>query len=218
MLLGGKVKYIVDDKEYEVIVTKKNNKNTYIKVKPDMKIYVTTNYLATKHYIKKLLDNNKKTINKMLTSQQKKNEKNEKFYYLGQEYDIIVMPTIDKLTIVDDKIMVKNNESLNRWLKKQMKELFKERLDYNYNLFEEDIPYPILKIRTMKTRWGVCNKRDNSVTLNANLLKETIDKLDYVIIHELSHFIYFDHSKDFWNLVGKYCPNYKKIRKELKEW
>ena len=99
-----------------------------------------------------------------------------------------------------------------------MKQLFKERLDYNYHLFEEEIPYPILKIRTMKTRWCVFNKRDNSVTLNSNLLRETIDKLDYVIIHELSHFVYFDHSKNFWKLVSKYCPEYKTIRQEMKEW
>ena len=212
------MKYEIDNQLYEVIINKKNNKNTYIKVKDDMKIYVTTNYLATKKYIKKLLDDNHDSIKRMLTIQQKKIEKQEKFYYLGKEYDIIIMPTIEKLTIIDNKIMVKNNDQLNRWYKKQMKQLFKERLDYNYHLFEEEIPYPILKIRTMKTRWGVCNKRDNSVTLNSNLLRETIDKLDYVIIHELSHFVYFDHSKNFWKLVSKYCPEYKTIRQEMKEW
>lgn len=212
------MKYEIDNQLYEVIINKKNNKNTYIKVKDDMKIYVTTNYLATKKYIKKLLDDNHDSIKRMLTIQQKKIEKQEKFYYLGKEYDIIIMPTIEKLTIIDNKIMVKSNDQLNRWYKKQMKQLFKERLDYNYHLFEEEIPYPILKIRTMKTRWGVCNKRDNSVTLNSNLLRETIDKLDYVIIHELSHFVYFDHSKNFWKLVSKYCPEYKTIRQEMKEW
>ena len=44
-----------------------------------------------------------------------------------------------------------------------------------------------------------------------------ITKLDYVIVHELSHFIHFNHSKEFWNLVNKYCPRYKQIKKELKE-
>lgn len=212
------MKYEIDNQIYEVVITKKNNKNTYIRVKNDLKIYVTTNYLASKHYVKKLLSDNENSIKRMLTIQQKKNEKQGKFYYLGKEYDIIIMPTIDNLTFMDDKIMVKSNDQLNRWYKKQMKKIFKEHLDYNYHLFEEKIPYPILKIRTMKTRWGVCNKRDNSVTLNASLLRETVDKLDYVIIHELSHFVYFNHSKDFWNLVGKYCPQYKKIRQEMKEW
>lgn len=212
------MKYEIDNQIYEVVITKKNNKNTYIRVKNDLKIYVTTNYLTSKYYVKKLLSENENSIKRMLTIQQKKNEKQGKFYYLGKEYDIIIMPTIDNLTFIDDKIRVKSNDQLKRWYKKQMNKIFKEHLDYNYHLFEEKIPYPILKIRTMKTRWGVCNKRDNSVTLNANLLRETVDKLDYVIIHELSHFVHFDHSKEFWNLVGKYCPQYKKIRQEMKEW
>ena len=212
------MEYIIDGKKYQVIIVKKNNKNTYIRVKEDLNIYVTTNYFTTKKYIKKLLDDNLESIKRMLSIQRKKKEKQERFYYLGKEYDIIVVPTIDKITIEGNSILTKSNDQLNRWYKKQIKILFKERLDYNYRLFEEKIPYPILKIRTMKTRWGVCNKRDNSVTLNTNLIKETIDKLDYVIIHELAHFVHFDHSKDFWNLVSKYCKEYKQIRKELKDW
>ena len=50
-----------------------------------------------------------------------------------------------------------------------------------------------------------------------HLMKESIDKIDYVIIHELSHLVYFDHSNKFWSVVGKYCPNYKQIRKEMRE-
>ena len=69
----------------------------------------------------------------------------------------------------------------------------------------------------MKTRWGVCNIRDNSVTLNSKLIEYDIEELDYVIIHELSHFIHFNHSKAFWNQVEKYTPNYKQIRKKLKD-
>ena len=57
----------------------------------------------------------------------------------------------------------------------------------------------------------------HSVTLNSELLKYKLEALDYVIVHELCHIIHFDHSKDFWNLVGKYYPEYKKIRKYLKE-
>ena len=76
---------------------------------------------------------------------------------------------------------------------------------------------PKLKIRNMKSRWGVYNKKNHSVTLNTHLIEYDIEKLDYVIYHELSHIIHFDHSKEFWNLVSKYCPNYKIIRKDMKE-
>ncbi len=210
------MKYTIDNKEYEVIITKKNNKNTYIRVKEDMKIYVTTSHFTTKIGIKKLIDNNIEAIKKMIQEQTKKNKKNEYFNYLGISYEVFI-DEVDDIKFLDDAIFVPSEEYLNKWLKNKIKTLFKERLDYNYNRYEESIPYPKLKIRTMKTRWGVCNIRDNSVTLNTKLIEYDIEKLDYVIIHELSHFIHFNHSKLFWNQVEKYKPNYKQIRKELKD-
>lgn len=210
------MKYIVDNIEHDVIITKKNNKNTYIRVKEDMNIYVTTNYLVTNSQIKKLLDNNYEYLAKMLNKRQIKEEKKDMFYYLGKSYDIILMPT-NNVEIIDNRIYVKDDKTLNKWLKKETINLFQKQLDEIYNKFEEKIPYPKLKIRNMKTRWGVCNRRDNSVTLNSELMKYDINKLDYVIVHELSHLVHFNHSKMFWNLVSKYCPNYKLIRKELKE-
>lgn len=86
-----------------------------------------------------------------------------------------------------------------------------------YSLFKEKIPYPKLKIRKMTSRWGVCNVKDKTVTLNFELIKRDIKYLDYVIVHELSHFIHPNHSKSFWFLVSKYIPNYKELRKEMRE-
>ena len=87
----------------------------------------------------------------------------------------------------------------------------------NYNLFEEDIPYPKVMIGKMKRKWGYCNKRQELIKLNSELIKYSIDEIDYVIIHELCHFLEFNHSKKFWNYVKKYKPNYKENTKVLKE-
>ncbi len=209
------MKYVIDGINYEVIIIKKNNKNTYIRVKEN-KIYVTTNYFVSKNYIKKLLDNNYQTVKKMLERSQNRQEKNDSFYFLGKKYDIIFVPTMD-IDIADNKIFVKNKEYLDKWLKKQIVKIYQERLDFIYSIYQEKIPYPQLRIRKMKTRWGVCNRKNNVVTLNSELIKYGINQIDYVIIHELSHFVYFDHSKEFWLQVSKYCPDYKEIRKVLKE-
>ena len=211
------MKYKINNQEYDVVIIKKNNKNTYIRVKEDMKIYVTTNYLVNKSYIKNILDNNIDYLEKMLSKRKQDQEKEESFYYLGNIYDIIYVSSIDNLEIVENKIYVKNSKELEKWYKKQIINLFQERLEINYKNFKENIPYPNLKIRNMKTRWGVCNRKTNTITLNSGLIKYDITKLDYVIIHELSHFIHFNHSKNFWNLVSKYSPNYKQIRKELRD-
>ena len=210
------MKYVIDSIEYEVILVKKNNKNTYIRVKEDGKIYITTNYLVSKNYIKQLLDNNYQAIKKMIERNNIKQEKNNSFYFLGKKYDIIIVPTFE-IDITEDKIFVKSEDYLNKWLKKQIEKIYKERLDYIYNLYQEKIPYPKLRIRKMSTRWGVCNRSNNVVTLNSELIKYGIKQIDYVIVHELSHFIYFDHSKNFWLQVSKYCKDYKEIRKTLKE-
>ena len=210
------MKYVIDGTEYEVILVKKNNKNTYIRVKEDGKIYITTNYLVSKNYIKQLLDNNYQAIKKMIERNNIKQEKNKSFYFLGKKYDIIIVPTFE-IDITEDKIFVKSEDYLNKWLKKQIEKIYKERLDYIYNLYQEKIPYPKLRIRKMSTRWGVCNRSNNVVTLNSELIKYGIKQIDYVIVHELSHFIYFDHSKNFWLQVSKYCKDYKEIRKTLKE-
>ena len=210
------MKYVVNNQEYEVIIIKKNNKNTYIRVKEDCRIYVTTNFFVTKNQIKTLLDNNYLSIEKMINSVNKKIENNTLFRYLGKTYDIIIVPTLDTIDITEDRIFVKSEEYLNKWLKKQTLEVFKSRLDLMYSRFEENIPYPNLKIRSMKSRWGVCNRKNNNVTLNSELIKYGYEQIDYVIIHELSHFVHFDHSKEFWNVVSKYCKDYKKIRSSLK--
>lgn len=205
-------KYIKDNKEYDIEIIRKQNKNTYIRVRED-KIIITTNYFTPTKEIEKLINNNKNFIDKCLTKNEQKKE-DTSFKLFGNSYDIIYgFPTIE---INNNKIYAKDEKSLNKYLSKYIEKIYKERLDYNYNLFKENIPYPNLKIRKMTTRWGVCNTKNHNITLNLELSKYKIEYLDYVIIHELSHLIHPNHSKDFWSLVEKYCTNYKEIRKSMR--
>ena len=204
----------INNKLYDVEIIKKNNRNTYVRVK-NGKIVVTTNYLTSKNSIIKLIMDNKKSIIQMIDKDSKKVEKNENFYYFGKKYDVIY--GFSDFEITDDKIYVYDKKSLDKYINKNIVDIYNDRLNYWYNVFEERIPVPNLKIRKMTSRWGVCNIRNHNVTLNYNLCKYDISCLDYVIVHELSHFIHPNHSRDFWNLVGKYYPKYKDARKMLKE-
>lgn len=206
------------DKDYLVIIEKKNNKNLYIRITEDLKIKITCNYLFTKLSIKKVLEDNRQSIEKMIDKQIKKNETNKSEYnnLLGKKLNVIYKE-VKKPIYNLDTIIVKDDVMLNNWYKKYAKDVFKKYLDEAYYVFDEKIPYPIIKVRSMKTRWGVCNRRDNSVTLNLELIKKDPEYLNYVIVHELSHFIHFDHSRAFWHVVEKYCPDYKTVRKKLKE-
>lgn len=203
--------YILNNKEYPIEIIRKNNKNTYLRVK-DSKIIVTTNYLTSLTTINKLIKNNTTFINKQLTKEDLKKE--EIFKLFGNSYDIIY--GFKDTEIENNKIYTKDLKTLNKYLTKYITNIYNERLDYYYHLFEENIPIPNLKIRKMTSRWGVCNIKNHNVTLNLELSKYNIECLNYVIVHELSHFIHPNHSKDFWLLVSKYYPNYKEIRKHLR--
>lgn len=202
-------------KNYEIIIEKKNNKNIYIKVKDDLKIYVSTSYLTPKFAIKNLIDKNKNKIIKMINYQENKLQKQKDYYYLGRKINII-KSDVKKPYLDYDNLYVKSKDDIDKWYLKMSKLVFKERLDIVYNNFSKIVPYPNLVIRKMKTRWGVCNKNLEKITLNYNLIYMDRKYIDYVIVHELSHFIHFDHSKDFWKLVEENEPNYKQIRKEMR--
>lgn len=204
--------YIFNNKEYQIEVIRKNNKNTYLRVK-DNKIVVTTNYLTSNRTISKLITSNKEFIDRALTKSINKSE-DTSFKLFGREYDIIY--GFKDTEVDNNKIYTKDEKSLNKYLSLYITNIYSERLDYWYNIFEEDIPVPNLKIRKMTSRWGVCNIKNHNVTLNSELSKYDIKALDYVIVHELSHFIHYNHSKDFWLLVGKYYPKYKEVRKYLR--
>ena len=212
------MKLDIDGNLYEIVIERKvGNRNTYIRVKKDLKVHVTTNTFTTNKMIEKLINDNYDKIVKMFEVQEKKKENNDGFFYLGKKYDIVYASYCD-ISFGEEKVFINKNLDIDKWYKNQAKKLFLERLDYQYSKFSRRIPYPTLRIRKMTSRWGVCNIRTKVLTLNLELIKRDIKYLDYVIVHELSHLIHGDHSSDFWKLVGENMPDYKKYREEMKEF
>lgn len=90
--------------------------------------------------------------------------------------------------------------------------------DEVYNsLSEYNIDRPQIKFRSMKSRWGSCNFVKCVITLNSKLIYCDEEMIYYVIVHEFSHLIVPNHSKDFYKVVEKLCPDYRKIRKAMGE-
>ena len=208
----------INGKEYEVIIDKKiGNRNTYLRVKDDLKIYVTTNKFTSNREIERIIRDNIDSVERMIKKQEKRAENKEGFSYLGRKYDIIYTST-EGMVFGEKKVFLNRNFDLEKWYKKQAEKVFQEHLDSCYDRFTRKIPYPSsLTIRKMTSRWGVCNTKTKRITLNLELIKKPIFCIDYVIMHELSHLIYGDHSKAFWELVGENCEYYKDAKKVLKE-
>lgn len=199
----------------DVVIIRKKNKNIYLRFNKDLKLYATCNRFVTEKEIKNLIMQNKAKLEKMYQMAKKENEKDLSFYYLGKPYTIVYDSTCQKTELVGDLVITKNELELAKFQKKECIRIFTSEVE-RIRAYFSNIPNFTLKFRNMKTRWGVCNRGNNTITLNTELLKKDIDLLDYVIIHELCHFYEANHSSRFWEHVSKYYPNYKEARKRLR--
>jgi predicted metal-dependent hydrolase len=78
------------------------------------------------------------------------------------------------------------------------------------------ISYGHITIRSQRTRWGSCSAKGN-LNFNCLLMLCPEEVREYVVIHELCHRLELNHSPRFWALVARYCPDYARHRKWLKE-
>ena len=94
--------------------------------------------------------------------------------------------------------------------------IFTEILDEVYPAF---IPYgiarPKLRIRTMKSCWGSCLVNKGIITLNRKLLMQPRECIEYVVVHELCHFIHPNHSKEFYKFMEQFMPDWKERKGRL---
>ncbi len=203
------------DYEINVEIIRKNNKNIYFRFKEDGTLYVTCNRFVLKNEVIRLIKENEKSLLRMYNANIKKQEKDLSFYYLGRPLVKVIDDSVKKVYIEDDMIYTKSDKMLDSWYKKECLNVFKWRIEECLKLFN-DIPSFDLKIRNMKTRWGVNNVTKRIITLNSSLLKYDITLIDYVIIHEICHFYEANHSSRYWKQVEKRYPNYKEARKRLR--
>ena len=106
------------------------------------------------------------------------------------------------------------NLVLEWWYRQQAEKLIKKRADELCSLL--GVTYDRLSIRRAKTRWGSCSRKGN-LSFNWKLMMVPEPVIDYVIIHELAHLKEMNHSKNFWKLVEKHCPQWRKHRRWLKD-
>ena len=98
-------------------------------------------------------------------------------------------------------------------------EKIKKKIESRVNAYKKAMGVTIgwITIRNQKTRWGSCSS-NGYLYFNYQLYYLPDELLDYVVIHELAHRRYMDHSKEFWDEVEKYCPDYRERRQQLKKY
>ena len=105
-------------------------------------------------------------------------------------------------------------KAVDQWYRKRAREVLGRYLEKCYTVASRHgVPEPLLVIRTMQRRWGSCSNKGR-ITLNVNLIKVPVHCIEYVIMHELCHLKYNNHSKTFYSLLTRCQPDWRR-RKEM---
>ena len=98
------------------------------------------------------------------------------------------------------------------WYKARARQVFAARLDFY--AVQMGVEYRDLRVKDQKTRWGSCSTKGN-INLNWHLVLAPAPVIDYVVVHELAHRKFLNHSSEFWQFVKAYIPDYLEWRKWL---
>lgn len=178
---------------------RKNIKHVYLRVLSPNIIEIKTNIYYTLYDAKILIEKKIDWIENSILRLEEKNISEDEFLYLGI-----------RKKLEDYKI-----KNLDNFYKKEIVKYLPNLVDEyskKMNLFPTSISY-----RKNKRTWGSCNYK-NGLNFNILLMKFPIELMEYVVIHELAHIEHKNHSKNFWNLVEKYCPDYKQREKIFKSF
>lgn len=140
-------------------------------------------------------------------------EEGATFPYLGEQHKVVVEQRPSS-SVVDGTFRLAEyhvtETSIKRALetvyRRNARQRFKRRADYY--AAEMDVEYEQIEIRNQRTKWGSCST-SGTVGLNWRLMMAPPEIVDYIVIHELAHLTEQSHGRQFWQLVGKYDPNYK---------
>ena len=212
-----------------IIVKRKNVKNIYLKVTPNLEVILTVPYEIKEEFLNKFIEKKRDWIEKKLAffasnlNIKKEYVSGENFEYLGKNFILKVIESKEELVKIDGNycflyVKEKNNfkkkqKIIENWYRKEAKKLFQEIVNKYVKIVDKK-PSKIT-IRKMKTRWGSCNFSTSHITLNLELIKKSTECIEYVIFHELAHLIYPNHSKQFYNYLAIYMPDWKKRREKL---
>ena len=103
-----------------------------------------------------------------------------------------------------------------KWWRKESLKILDTQVDKLYPIIEKyKINRPRIMLRKMKTLWGSCSPHRGIITFNQYLTKATPACIEYVVLHELVHFLYPNHSKQFYDFLSNYIPDWKERKKTL---
>ena len=226
---------LAEGREISYVLERKKVKNLNLRIRKDGSVFVSANDTVSFDEVDEFVCNKAsyilsavKRFNEMALykPQPKQYVSGETFYLQGRALRLQVSQAA-KDSISSDGVCIylkakdvndfeKKRRMVNRFLDSQCKTIFVEVMDELYPLFKKyGIEKPALRIRDMETRWGSCLAKKGIVTLNKRLLEAPRNCIEYVVMHELCHFMHPNHSKYFYAFLSMLMPDWKERKQFL---
>jgi predicted metal-dependent hydrolase len=210
-------------------IIRTNRKTIAIGVDYEGKLFVRAPHRTSKKMIQQVVDNHSNWIqekqeeaNQRLSQLQRITfSEGDRFLYLGNYYPLVYVNRSQPPLILNGKFELSKTQipqaeqNFISWYRDRAKEVFKERADII--AANNGFKYTRIWVTKAQKRWGSCNS-ENGLNFNWKLVMAPIEVIDYVVIHELVHTEFRNHSRDFWKRVESVYPGFRDQVKWLKAY
>lgn len=211
-MLNSEYTYTHNGVTYPVVITRKSMKSIRYTFRDGVFYVSAPRFLVSKHSIFNGLE---KFADKLIKSDKRSKASGDDFIYLLGTRVLLQNEGVISFNN-GESINYKSREDLEKKLKKWFLKYIEVRHRYYEKMMGIDKEYRV-KVRKMSTRYGSNSYQTHSICYSLVLMHYTSDVIDSVIVHELAHNKVHDHSKNFYNVVYKYCPNYDLLHKRLRK-
>lgn len=228
---------VLNGKQIEYDLQRKDVKNINLRIKADRTIFLSANPCVPEKVIEDFIESKSEYILKALAHYEelakyapkpKQYVDGETFRILGHDRRLRIIEG-KKNTIESDEsyiiLAVKNpndaalkKKIVDKWLVSICKDTIQSLCDAIYPKFQKyDVEYPTIRYRNMVSRWGSCQPRRRVLTFNYTLVEAPISCIEYVVVHEFTHFLQPNHSKKFYQQLAMFMPDWESRKKILEK-
>jgi predicted metal-dependent hydrolase len=208
-------------------IIRSKRKTLALVVKPDGTVFVRAPLRASKAVIAEFVEKNRGWIEKhqakalaYLSPAPRGYLPGETFLYLGTGYGLeIVERQQESLRLEGSFKLAVSQQSdassvFERWYRQGARQVLTARVEFFARQY--DFRYKRIRITSARTRWGSCSAT-GSLSFSWRLVQAPLAVVDYVVVHELVHTVFHNHSKQFWHRVGTIMPDFQEQRRWLRE-
>lgn len=211
-------------------VVKQKRKTATIVINEQLEVLVKVPQYMTKKQIEHLVNKHEKWIVESLEKRKSFSEKNDwyqtkRILYLGNYWPVTLINDSDqkpraffdgrRFIVISDGSEVAAREQIEHFFRKQAKEILIPLVNEYANLLE--VTFNKVTIRKQVTRWGSCSSKGN-LSFNVKILCAPIEMIAYVVLHEVMHLKYFNHSSTFWQEIEVVMPDYRRRMNYFKQF